>query len=91
MDQGGGALEGRAAYERAQAELASIPLTVLGVDDEATKALMVKFYELWNPRDDSKGLGAAAALKEAQAFVRSQEKWKHPKYWAAWVLWGLPE
>jgi len=61
------------------------------VDDEATKALMVKFFELWNPRDGSKGLGAAAALKEAQAFVAAQPKWKHPEYWAAWVLWGLPE
>ncbi len=56
------------------------------VDDEATKALMVKFYELWNS-----GKGAAAALREAQSFVRAQEKWKHPRYWAAWVLWGLPE
>ncbi len=61
------------------------------VDDEATKALMTKFYELWNPRDASKGLGAAAALRSAQDFVRSQEKWKHPRYWAAWVLWGLPD
>ena len=34
---------------------------------------------------------AAAALKQAQAFVRSQPKWKHPYYWAAWVLWGLPD
>ncbi len=60
------------------------------VDDEATQALMVKFYELWNPKE-GKGVGAAAALKQAQAFVRGHEKWKHPYYWAAWVLWGLPE
>jgi CHAT domain-containing protein len=59
------------------------------VDDEATRALMVKFYELWNP-DEGEGLGAAAALKEAQAFVRSHEKWANPYYWAAWTLWGLP-
>ncbi len=61
------------------------------VDDEATRALMVRFYELWNPKDGAKGLGAAAALKEAQAFVAAQPKWKHPRYWAAWVLWGLPD
>ena len=81
------------------------------VDDEATKALMVKFYEFWNPqakpgeperpkgveRADRQGLGAAAALKKAQAYVRDlkdkdgKQKWKHPYYWAAWVLWGLPE
>ena len=28
------------------------------------------------------------ALKAAQAHVRSQEKWSHPHYWAAWQLWG---
>jgi len=58
------------------------------VDDAATLALMTKFYELWNPKDGS-GKPAATALREAQAFVRAQEKWKHSKYWAAWALWGL--
>jgi CHAT domain-containing protein len=59
------------------------------VDDAATKALMEKFYELWNPKE-GEGLPAATALKRAQEFVRSNEKWRHPTYWAAWVLWGLP-
>ena len=35
-------------------------------------------------------LSPATALRQAQEHVRSQEKWKHPYYWAAWVLWGLP-
>ena len=60
------------------------------VDDEATRALMVKFYELWNPKE-GKRMGATAALKAAQAHVRSHAKWSHPYFWAAWVLWGLPE
>ena len=60
------------------------------VDDDATKALMVKFYELWNPKD-GKGLPTVTALKRAQEFVKSHEKWEHPYYWAAWVLWGLPD
>ncbi len=63
------------------------------VDDEATKALMVEFYRLWNPKKGTR-LGAAAALKKAQAYVRDHPdhpKWKHPYYWAAWVLWGLPD
>ncbi len=63
------------------------------VDDDATRALMIKFYELWHPeggQNAAKPLGAAAALREAQAYVRSQEQWKHPRFWAAWVLWGLP-
>jgi CHAT domain-containing protein len=61
------------------------------VDDAATRALMVEFYELWNPRDGSEGLRASEALQQAQAHVRAQEGWEHPYYWAAWVLWGLPE
>jgi CHAT domain-containing protein len=61
------------------------------VDDEATKTLMVRFYELWSPPDGSEGIGAAAALRQAQAHVRAHEKWAHPYYWAAWVLWGLPD
>ena len=60
------------------------------VDDEATMALMIKFYELWNPKDGSKGLSAAVALQKAQQHIKSQKKWAHPYYWAAWVLWGLP-
>ena len=61
------------------------------VDDEATRALMVKFYELWNPKDGKKGLATATALKQAQEFVAAHDKWKHPYYWAAWQLWGLPD
>ncbi|MCC7136960.1 MAG: tetratricopeptide repeat protein [Planctomycetes bacterium] len=60
------------------------------VDDAATAALMTKFYELWNPKDGKPGLPTAEALRQAQEHVRSQENWKHPYYWAAWVLWGLP-
>ena len=59
------------------------------VDDEATQALMIRFYELWNPKEGKKGLGAAAALRQAQAFIKGHDKWKHPYYWAAWQLWGL--
>lgn len=61
------------------------------VDDAATAALMTKFYELWHPKDGKGALPTAEALRQAQTFVRSQEKWKHPYYWAAWVLWGLPD
>jgi CHAT domain-containing protein/tetratricopeptide (TPR) repeat protein len=61
------------------------------VDDDATRALMTRFYELWNPRDAGKGISAAAALRQAQEHVRAQDKWKSPYFWAAWVLWGLPD
>jgi len=59
------------------------------VDDQATRALMVEFYRLWNPKDGTNGLPAATALKQAQEFVAGHPKWKHPRFWAAWQLWGL--
>jgi len=64
------------------------------VDDDATRALMVKFYELWNPKDGSNGLPTATALRKAMEFVRDNPdhpEWRDPKYWAAWQLWGLPD
>jgi len=57
------------------------------VDDDATRALMVKFYELWKTGRKS----TSSALTEAQEYMRSQPKWAHPYYWAAWQLWGLPD
>jgi len=88
-----------------QAGVPRVICSLWKVDDEATQALMIKFYELWNPPvkpgdpelvegSDRKGLGAAEALKQAQAFVRNHAdhpEWKHPYYWAAWVLWGVPD
>ncbi len=56
------------------------------VDDDATRALMIAFYEKWK-----KGAGAAAALREAQARVRAETRWRDPVYWAAWQIWGLAE
>jgi CHAT domain-containing protein len=61
------------------------------VDDRATGALMVRFYELWNPRDGRPSVPVAEALRRAQEHVRSTEGWAHPRCWAAWVLWGLPD
>ncbi len=60
------------------------------VDDEATNALMQAFYRMWNPKSRDPE-SAATALRRAMAEVRSQPRWAHPQYWAAWVLWGLPE
>ena len=60
------------------------------VDDKATGALMLKFYDLWRGKEGRPGLSAAAALRRAQEHIRSQPQWVHPYYWAAWVLWGLP-
>ena len=42
-------------------------------DSDATRALMLRFYALWNPGDSEKGIRAAEALQRAQAYVRAQE------------------
>ncbi|MHC4940207.1 MAG: CHAT domain-containing protein [Planctomycetota bacterium] len=56
------------------------------VDDAATRALMEAFYGKWKA-----GAAPAAALLAAQTAVRAEKKWRHPSFWAAWQLWGLPE
>lgn len=53
------------------------------VDDQATSALMRQFYAVWKS-----GVPATEALRRAQEHVRSKEEWRHPRYWAAWQLWG---
>jgi len=55
-------------------------------DDEATRTLMVRLHALLK-----EGRPPANALVEAQAAVRAVERWKHPYYWAGWVLWGVPD
>jgi CHAT domain-containing protein len=57
------------------------------VDDAATQALMQRFYLLWKER----GLATTAALRQSQEYVRSQDEWEDPRFWAAWQLWGLPD
>jgi CHAT domain-containing protein/Tfp pilus assembly protein PilF len=55
------------------------------VDDEATADLMKHFYEgMLGP----KRLRPAAALSEAQAALRRQNRWRSPYYWAGFVLQG---
>ncbi|HVG94782.1 MAG TPA: CHAT domain-containing protein [Planctomycetota bacterium] len=56
------------------------------MDDEATAALMRAFYGRFRA-----GTGAARALREAQAETAAKERWRHPRYWAGWVVWGLPD
>ncbi|MHC4849098.1 MAG: CHAT domain-containing protein, partial [Planctomycetota bacterium] len=69
-----------------QAGVPRIVSSLWKVDDAATEALMGAFYAAWK-----KGKPPAAALREAQVHVRAQKQWRHPAFWAAWQLWGLPE
>jgi len=57
------------------------------VEDRATRVLMEEFYAAWK----TGGVSTAEALRRAQAKVASTEGWEHPRYWAAWQLWGLPD
>jgi len=54
------------------------------VDDDATAELMKHFYEAMF----TKGLPAAAALRDAQLIMWQQKRWHAPYYWAAFVLQG---
>ncbi len=56
------------------------------VDDEATAALMERFYAFWR-----QGIPAADALRQAQAHVRSQPRWSHPHFWACWTVLGTAD
>ena len=54
--------------------------------DAATKALMLRFYAKWQPKDTSPAMTAAEALRDAQAFVRAQPRWAHPRDGVARLL-----
>lgn len=54
------------------------------VDDRATAALMGRFYEGLL----REGRTPAAALREAQRWMRRDPRWRHPYYWAPWVVIG---
>jgi CHAT domain-containing protein/Tfp pilus assembly protein PilF len=62
----------------------SIVASLWKVDDSATAELMGHFYKAML-RD---GLPPAAALRAAKEAMWRQERWKHPYYWAAFVLQG---
>ena len=64
----------------------SVVASLWKVDDDATQALMTRFYD----NLITKKMTVAASLSDAQAYIRQQPEWAAPKYWAAFVLVGLP-
>ena len=66
----------------------SVLASLWPVDDDASRALMEKFYEVWGTEREGRRVGRAEALRIAQQKVKAQKKWAHPRFWAAWVLWG---
>lgn len=59
----------------------AILMSLWKVDDEATSVLMSEFYSNWLG-----GMPKYDALEMAKNKVRSNEKWKSPRYWAAFIL-----
>ena len=59
--------------------------TLWKVDDAATAMLMEEFYKRLLGR---KPMPAATALRDAQAAVRAQPRWRSPHYWAGFTLQG---
>lgn len=58
--------------------------TLWDVDDEATGEIMARFYGAMF----GDGLGPAAALRRAQRELAAQPRWRHPRFWAGFVLVG---
>jgi CHAT domain-containing protein len=73
-------LAGIAVKSGARSTLASL----WGVDDQATATLMEKFYNGLTQVSRSKSL----ALSDAQRYLLQQTDFKHPYYWAPYVLVG---
>jgi CHAT domain-containing protein/tetratricopeptide (TPR) repeat protein len=65
---------------------ASVLATLWEVDDRSTVGLMKSFYQ----NLDASGIntGKAGALSQAQQALRASDEYKHPYYWAPFVLVG---
>ena len=59
----------------------SLLMTLWPVDDQATQMLMVEFY-----KNFLNGETKAKSLFKAQQYIKSQQGFEDPEYWAAFVL-----
>ena len=59
--------------------------TLWAVADGSTAELMQEFY---TNRGEQRKMSKAQALQEAQKAMLVSEKWRHPYYWAGFVLMG---
>jgi CHAT domain-containing protein len=73
-------LAGMAIRSGARSTLA----TLWSVNDKSTARLMAEFYQAFTKQ----GLSRAAALRQAQLTILSDPKYRHPFYWAPFILVG---
>lgn len=64
---------------------ARVVVSLWTVDDEATAALMARFYARML---GSESIAPADALRRAQLDLANQPRWRAPYYWAGFVLQG---
>jgi CHAT domain-containing protein/Tfp pilus assembly protein PilF len=62
----------------------SVLASLWAVNDESTRALMVKFYRYLRQFD-----GPEALMRAQREFRRSEQRYRAPYYWAAFVLVGV--
>jgi len=62
----------------------SILATFWKMDDSSTSILMEAFYDNWQ----KKGMNKPEALRQAQITLKSMPAYKHPYYWAPFVMIG---
>jgi CHAT domain-containing protein len=61
----------------------SLLATLWKVDDKSTSILMEHFYRNWQ-----KGMSKPEALRQAQIALKNMPQYKHPFYWAPFVMIG---
>lgn len=79
MKSGEGVLGLQRGFKKAGAK--SILMTLWKVDDDATQMLMVEFYKKF-----LNGETKTKSLLNAQQYVKSQQGFEDPEYWAGFVL-----
>lgn len=73
------------AYQFERTNVRSVVATLWPVDDAATARLMGEFY-----RNLDRGAGYVEALAAAQRSLAADARYRHPYYWAPFVLIGAP-
>ena len=67
----------------------SLVVSHWAVDSKATVPLMVEMFEAYS--EGSTELSGAEALRQSMLAMKAQEEYRHPHFWAPFVLVGEPQ